>query len=522
MNTIQRLSWRNLMTFGLTALSSAALLLACDSDGGFKETKSGSIEFNPSTIGFSPVLPGQGSTDFLLRIDHGGERAVVISEIYLARPNESGELVPIEGCDRITEGVDPSTILTAEVLEGCELLITERPALPAEIDNNSFEQVLLTYRPLLDAPDPSAVKLVVKSNATGMFEERLDISVSSAQPELVTERVIEFASTGENTKNHLVRNNSSANLRVQNIRIERNVEGSPAPTDPQTGEPLEEFTWDSTCFPCVLNSTQTAFMSVQVTYSPQDDVGPDKATMIIEAVTDSGEPLAPVEVLLTTEATPTNLTINPDPMIFNPAPNQEGRLDVSFVNGGLASLSVYKVSFEPERGPFTLRGGQDSFSVQAGGAYSAVVFALPSEVRAGTMVVETDADNAINGVIRVPITVGGGEAVPLLTSDVSSLSFDGVLMNESAEGTVTLLSNGSDPVNISEIRVDGDSEVFEVIEGAELSSLEVGESAPITVRFTRPEAAPGAPLNTYAGTLVIVNDGLGGDVTVNLSASPTP
>lgn len=530
MNIIAKPSWHTFFTVILGLGLCSIVVQACDSDSGFKETKSGSLTFEPSSeIGFDPVFPGQSSSDSTFKITHGGERSVVISSIYLAVPNEEGEYSPVDGCDRITEEIPRDQILVPEVLPGCVLLISERPSLPFEINNNSTEQVLLTYRPLLDGPDPSAMKLIVESNATGMYQEVFDISVSVARPEISTERVIEFASSGENTKNHLVRNNSTANLKINQIRIERNIEGSPAPIDPATDMPVDEFLWDTTCpvgDRCILNSVDMPFMSIQVTYRPFDEVGPDKATMIIEASTESGEAFAPVEVLLTTEANPTVLTINPNPMVFNPAQNQEGRLEVSFVNGGLSSVGVFAVSFEPEEGPFTLRGAQNSFSVEGGVSYELTVFALPSEIRSGTMVVETDADNAENGVIRVPISVGTGGAVGLLTSDTSRLDFNGVAPTESLEQSVTLTSNGTDPVQISEVRIEGDIEedieVFEVISGGDISSLNANETAEVTVRFTRPQAAPGAPLNTYAATLVIANDSLGGDVTVNLNASPLP
>jgi len=496
---------------------------ACDDDG-FKETKSGSISFSKDSIAFPPVT--SGSEDVLIEVIHGGERAVVISAIYLGIPDGEGGFTPVEGCDRITEGVDPSTQLTADVLPTCTILITERPTLPLELDNNSSDQVKLTYRPLLEGQDPSQIKLVVESNATNMYQESLDISVIVSTPELNTERVISFASSGESTEYHLVRNSSTTSVIVDNVRIERNIEGSPAPLDPANDMPVDEFEilpdecgiFDGSC---VLNFASSS-MSIPVRYRPFDEVGPDKATMFIEARAETGERLAPIEVLLTTEDVQKTLTITPNPLVFNPPQNQEGRLEVSFVNGGLSSLAVYQVSFEPEGGPFTLRGAQDSFSVQGGGAYALTAFWLQSEVREGTMVVETDADNAENGVIRVPISVGSGGAVGLLTSDTSNLSFDGVAPEESLEQTVTLTSNGMDAVSISELRIDGDSDVFEVVSGGELTSLDAGDEAVITVRFTRPPADPGTPLNTYAGTLVVVNDSLGGDVTVNLSADPLP
>jgi hypothetical protein len=82
-----------------------------------------------------------------------------------------------------------------------------------------------------------------------------------------------------------------------------------------------------------------------------------------------------------------------------------------------------------------------------------------------------------------------------------------------------LSSTGTNPVNISAVRLEGD-ETFEVVSGGEAGELPVGSTREVTVRFNRPSVAPGAPVNTYAGTLVIESDNLGGDVMVNLTAAP--
>jgi hypothetical protein len=329
--------------------------------------------------------------------------------------------------------------------------------------------------------------------------------------------VIEFASTGTNTANYLVRNEGGGRLIVTNVRIERN-EGSPAFID-ASGMEQSEFSWDSTCFPCTLDMAESPYMSIQVTYTPGDDQGPDKATMFIDSTTEAGEPLGTMEVLLTTESTPRTLTINPNPIVFEPQPNQEDSVLVSFVNNGLSNLNVLGVTFEPEQGPFSARGEQTSFAIPGGGIYELNVMSDAGASGVGTMVVRTDAENAEGGELRVPIRVGGGDALPLLEASVSSLSFDGVAPEESAEASLTLTSNGTTPVTISAVRFEGD-EVFELVSGGEAGALNAGESREVVVRFTRPSAAPGAPLNTYAGTLKVESDSLGGDVDVTLSAAP--
>lgn len=526
MNTHRWASWRQL-SFNLASLIALMVLgQACDGDG-LKETKSGAISIEPPSIIFPAVISDR--EEVLIELIHAGERPVRITAIYLGLPDGDGGYTPIEGCDQISAGVTVDPIIAPE-LATCTLILTERPTLPAQLDNNSTEQVKVVYRPLLEGVDPSTVKLVIESNAVGMYQEVLDISVVVSTPELITERVIEFAGSGESTEYHRVTNRSTSRLIIDNVRIERNLEGSPAPINPADDSPVDEFVilpdecgiFDGSCYVSFERETIT----IPVAYRPFDEVGPDKATMFIEAKTEAGERITPIEVLLTTEKVEKNLRITPNPMIFNPAQNQEGRLEVSFVNGGLSSLSVFEVRFEPEGGPFTFRGAQNSFSIQGGGAYDLTAFWMPSDVREGTMVVETDADNAENGVIRVPITVGTGMAVSLLTADKSTLNFNGVAENESLEQSVTLTSDGADPVSISEIRIEGvseiDNEVFELVSGADLTSLATGESATVTVRFSRPDAPAGQRPLTYAGTLIIDNDSLGGVISVNLTADPVP
>jgi hypothetical protein len=508
------------MRYGLLLSSVVSALalpsVACD-DGGFTTASYSQISVSPENVVFASLQRGESSTDSLVKIQQAGDRPLTLNRVYLASEAEDGTLTEVSGCDRITEGIDPSVILQPSVLPTCSVVITERPAtLPMTLVSGEFQQVVLTYRPLLNE-SPTDLRLVVESNAYQDYQRVVELSVSESRPELGGLSAIEFSGSGRSAENYLVRNIGSGGLVVTNVVISP-LPDYPPYVDPTTGVEALEFSVDGTCpLPCTLDSSNNNYTTLRVTYDPKDE-GIDKATLKVEASTLAGEPLAPLSVMLTSEVTPLVLDVSPSPLTFEHRPNATVTKTLNFRNTALRPINVLELSVEGSDA-FRLSSMEtSSFQIVGGDTrIVTVIYEAPGEPQRGALVVRTDAENAEGGLLRVPLVADGAGGLSLLSASAGTLSFNGVAGGMSSEQVVTLSSGGTDPVALTGYALDDPDGVF-AVSGDAAGSLAVGATRELRVTFTRPEGE--AVPNTYQGTLSVESDSAGGVVNITLIANP--
>jgi hypothetical protein len=491
---------------------SSMLSMACDSNQ-FTETKSNGIAVEPANVIFESLSTNMPFSRQVVEVSQTGEASLTISAIYLkvAGANQ-------ENCDRITAGIDPTKLLEATDLPGCQFLIGDRPELPFTLDNNEFKQVDLTFRSLgNDGELISEATLVIESNAADNRVIEVPLEIELGQPELIGQpAVLGFESQIDtpDTVNYILRNIGSAPAVIKQIFIDEGEK-----------ETLE-FDWDATqTVPSTLEASKNSNnMTIRVTYTPVDS-GIDEATLVIQATDLSGVPIPEIKVKLTSEQLPSNLEITPRPIIFEHVPGVTKEAGVIFSNLGLSDISIIGIEFTDANMQFKLQNpSQNSFFLQAGGTKDVVLtYRAGSEPTTSTMRVLTDAENAVreagqsNGYITIPLTTNESVGIKDLSADPATLDFNEVAVGDSMEKTLTLSSTGTEAVTIDQINLLGTGDGHFNVTNVEQNTLAPNESITVTVSFTRPEEP--AP-STYIDQLTITSDSSAGDVIVNLVANP--
>jgi hypothetical protein len=504
--------------FGLLVFAALFAISGCD--GGFVETKSNGIAVEPQQIEFSALGRGQTKEDKIITISQSGEKTTTIKEIYLVSVDEAGTLTPIEGCDRVTEGVPRDQVLTPSVLPTCNIIITERPLeLPVTLNEGESKQVMVTFRPLSPDDQPN-VRLIVESDVVANRTLEVNLGFTQGYPEISGESAVEFP--GPSRDNYIIRNDGSAPLLITNIYIEAaDPVNFPPYRDPESGETTLEFTADSnSTLPITIDQSTNNVGIISIEYAPLDE-GVDKAKMIIKSETITGVVLPDFEVLLTSETIPAELVVNPSTVTFNHQVGQREVQQLDLRNTGIRSISILGLSIEPEGSRFSLNSTQStSFPLSGGDVREIALIYQPAESpEEGTLVIQTDADNASEGYIRVPLTTNISEGLKVLGSTESILNFDRVAGGGSMELTLTLVSEGTAEVNLTDLNFTEGSDV-DVFTLGDWSAgpLAPGETTEVTITFTRPSDEPVA--NTYQASLSAQSDSAAGDVIITLIANP--
>jgi hypothetical protein len=491
----------------LLLLTAASVFVACDSER-FVETKSNGIVIDPETLYFSPPPQGQGFTNTTISVGHTGEAPLVIDEIYLVKVNEDGTESRIEGCDRITEGISPSQVLIPEILSTCNLLITERPELPLTLDNSESKQVMLTFRPILDQPFPQS-RLIIESNALDNYTSQVDLQATSGSPQLVGEPAIVFDGNNEEVANYILRNLGTAPAILTQVVIEDDPDG--------------EFSWDlnSGTIPGLrLDEQNDNRVSFRVRYTPLDE-GVDRARMSIQATTEGGEPLPEMSIILTSERVPTILEITPSPLTFEHSLGQIDQKRVQFSNTGLSNLSILSMEVSPPDVGYKVASSElTSFQLAGGDSREVTLeYTAGSDPTMATLILTTQGvDNATDNRMEVPLVASSGTGFASLSIAPPNVEFNQVSTGDSLSKTITLTSNGTDPLSITSIALDANSDPVFEIENAEALTLEPNATQEITLTFTRP--ADEVVANAYQGTVVIQSNGLSPETVVLLVANP--
>ena len=506
--TFPRIRW-----FGVTSylLLSLSLLntISCGDD--FAGKKSNNIAMEPRDISLTPMSTGTREISDVVELRNTGEAPLELIDIYLEVDGADGRQ-RLDACDFETQMIAPETILTPDVLPTCTVILRERPALPLSLLSGQLKQITVTYRPLDGVEPPLNIELVVESNATNGRRQTSNITISGGSPDISGNvSAIQFPTTGRSSENYLLRNFGTAPLVLNAVDIVVNPD-FPAP------ESGLEFTIDATEELRGAAIEPNGYLRLIVTYEPQDE-GVDQATMRI-ASNDPDQPS--FEVLLTSEARPANLEITPVPVTFNHTAGTTDTQPVTFINTGLRPINAF-LSIEPEDGPYRINSADgDSFQVGVQGEQVIRLdYAAEADPTEATLIVRSaDADNAVDGEFRVPLTTTSSSSLKLLDVDLSSLSFDGVAAGESQSASITITSSGDAPVSLSEIVIEGselDASTF-TLSGEQTGSLAPGETRDLEVTFTRP--ADEAVGNAYQASLVIRSDSDGGEVLITLIANP--
>ena len=494
----------------------ASITFSCQGD--FEGKKSNNIAMEPRELLFEPGSIGTREATDTIEIRNTGEASLELADIYIEVDSEvDGEAgrERLDACDIEIQMLPPETILTPDVMPTCTLILRERPALPVTLEPGQLKQLSITYRPLDGVTTPLNPELVVESNASNGRRITSSLTVGGGLPDISSNiRAIQFASSGMNRENYLLRNLGSSPLVLNGLDVILNdPDNYPAPE----GGTIE-FSVDSTEEFVGASIEPGGYLRLIVTYDPQDE-GVDQAKMIISS-NDPDEPR--FEVLLTSEAVPANLAIMPSPLVFNHENMMIDTQPITFLNTGLRPISAF-LSIEQAGENFRINAADnDSFQLQAGDSQiirvDYVAGNMPAEA---TLVVRSDdADNAIDGEFRIPLRTSLSNSLKLLDVDTSTVSFDSVAAGESSTVSITITSAGDSPVTLSETMIEGsdlDISTFSVSEPSP-GAIAPGDSQTLDVTFTRP-ADEMAPL-AYQANLVIRSDSDGGDIVVTLVANP--
>lgn len=480
---------RAILTPQRLALTAALLVTATlpagcgDGNSGFNISRSNDILFSPKSVTFEHVKKGRDSLQKRIEISQGGETNLVIDRIYIRGYEE---------CDRPALGLPAIGALPGELEEKCEYLVDERSfELPLTLIEAEFVELKVRYRARHDRV-PAPTVLVIESNALDKETVEIPLSVLSPQPRISAPTVISFVGGAPNQKETLlVKNQGTGPLTVLDIALRIKT---PQPTDPETGDPLPEFTFQVFAnLEWVLAEGEG--QHIEVRYDPTDAID-DEAELIIT----SSDPEKPKWVIrLTSAQVRSHLDVQPNPILFE---NVRGldrvQKQITFANRGLKLVTVDE--------PLIQQPGQDlqilanaSFPLQLAAGAEAEAIAIQYQKRSegpitATLLVTSDADNADDQrLIRIPIALSADALPALIALDPPAVDLTDVAPGESKTTPVTVSNPGGTALNITAIRMstaddapvpESDPE-FEVVSGGSAVNVAPGDEHEVEVKFTR-------------------------------------
>ena len=400
---------------------------------------------------------------------------------------------------------------------------------PYILEPERFDDFDIVYRATKPS-NPSSATLVIESSDLDKPVVRIALDVVAASPRInVSPSTVVFTPpcSGSSCVAPLsLINQGSGDLTVKSFQIRRL---NPAPRDPMTNDPIEEFVLDPSLLlpetPFTIQASRSESFDIQ--YVPFDE-GVDSAELIVE----SDDPQTPeFVVFMTSGEASSELVVQPNPVILNLTEGAgQTSTQINFANSGLKKLFVDKAFLEQENEDFELPGciNDDagcyiSFQLLPGDARPVELVYTPTSAAPGevTLVVQTDADN-IEGNLRIPILASG--------ANVAALSFDPIAVNLSTvaaggtgTATVTLTNSGGLPLEIGRIglstEADGppvtDAE-FSLSRGAQPVTLMAGASHEVEISLTR-----GAEDNNLrVGSLIIESNARTSPDRIYISSVP--
>ena len=469
----------------LISFVAAATLLSCGGDESkFLSVKSNDIELEPQgVLAFPRRVDRRGHSDpRVVKIKNSGEEQLLkVSNFYL-----EGDLQP---CDFVTANIGPYDPVPEPLASTCMFAITERPSLPLSIAATESIDLKIIYRQL-DGIEPVPAYLVVESDVREVKKNpvRLEITVEGGAPEINVDRdVVTFVDGVAGEGVVVVLNNGSAPLEVQAPTL--NVL-TPQPMGP-TGEIEAEFTIDADDdFPWSIEENEGK--NLYVRYAPKDDVR-DTAELIFH----SNDPTrSALSVRLTSAPVTAALHIMPSPVVFTLDRGQLAKtIPLVLQNAGLRTINIFDVRALPST-DYTPEG-QTQISIRAGettDVLSVVYRPRTAEGSDAELLISTDADNATNQLITVPLVRSAMTLPGRLAVDNLAFALNGVPLGGTGQATVRLSNVGGAALSITKIVFSTADDVdlapesdpeFTFTSGARPVTLEPGASHSVTVSFAR-------------------------------------
>ena len=532
------------------------LLLGPACDEKFEITKSPDLVTDPqlreeaegvwtSSLFFDRQTLNRSQTK-VVEIRNNGEAALSIFKIQIEGFEDCDRLQGRAECEAECAAEDDACLSTCEFSfrpgsrfeapldEQCEYSIDAGPQYasrdtPYVLEPERFADFDVVYRATKPS-DPSSATLVIESSDRDKPSVRIALDVVAASPRInVSPSTVVFQPPCEGTTClaplSLI-NQGSGDLTIKSFTVRRL---NPAPRDPMTNDPIEEFILDPSLLlpeaPFTIEPSRSESFDVQ--YRPADE-GVDSAELIIE----SDDPQTPEFVIfMTSGEASSELVVQPNPIILNLMQGAgQTSTQINFANTGLKKLFVDKAFLEQTGDEFELPNCIND----AAGCYINFQL-LPADSRAveliytprsgmpddATLVVQTDADN-VEGDLRIPILASGAN-VAALSFDPISINLSNVAPGSSGAETVTLTNTGGLPLEISRIGLSGEGDgdpltdaEFSITSGGETLTLAPSATHEVEVTLTR-----GAEdTNLRIGSIIIVSNAATSPDRVYITSTP--
>ncbi len=403
------------------------------------------------------------------------------------------------------------------------------PSTPYVLDPERFDDFDIVYRATKPS-DPGSATLVIESADRDKPTVRINLDVVAASPRInVSPATLVFTPPCDGTTCvaplSLI-NQGSGDLTVKSFQVRRL---NPAPRDPMTNAPIEEFVLDPSLLlpetPFTIAASRSESFDIQ--YAPYDE-GVDTAELIVE----TDDPQTPeFVVFMTSGEASSELVVQPNPVILNlPEGAGQTSTQINFANSGLEKLFVDKAVLEQSGEDFELPGciNDDagcyiSFQLLPGDSRPVELVYTPRAASPGevTLVVQTDADN-IEGTLRIPILASGAD-VAALGFDPISVNLSTVAPGTSGASTVTLTNTGGLPLEISRIALaveaDGppvtDAE-FSLSQGGQAVTLAPSATHDVEITLTR----DAEDNNLRVGSLIIESNAATSPDRIYITSTP--
>jgi hypothetical protein len=437
-----------------------------------------------------------------------------VYDLYLksddpTNPNIDAINAQLKNCDRIKAGL-PEVITTADLRECPVMLYQYNRGQPlpmivkADQINTLGEEVAVIYRNYQDMPEvPANLQIVIDTNVPDAPLRTVDIKFQSTPAQInVNTTAVSFRQGQAGSNNIIISNLGGEDLELTNITVNQ--------TTPFDG--TKEFDVTATSgAPILAVIPPMGSFSLTVRYTPQNgDI--DRGEILIES-TDLAN--SPITVSLTSEPVLNFLSLSANVMKFKQTPNFTDSKILTFRNVGLSNINVNGFSFEPANPDLKL--DKDSFQLSGGQSIDLQVSYRPTSADPldSTLVIRTNADNAVDGEMRVRL-FSENTQVNALSSDKVAILVSAVAEGQSKENTITLTCD-SGTVNISEIAFkEGSDPDFTITAGGEAGTLNERDTRSLKVNFTR---AAGDQTSRKA-TVVVKSDSVAGDIEISFLANP--
>jgi hypothetical protein len=504
----------------LLSLFTTMAFFACDDGNSIGETVSVYINIDPTEITFNEKPRENSFSKGSTYILQSGGKDLKVYDIYLksedpTNPNIDALNAQLLNCDRIKAGL-PESIQPNDLTE-CPVMLyqynrgsaisRENPMiLKAGEVNTIGEEVSVIYRNIPNNQEiPANLQIIIETNVPSSPTNVVNVNITSVPPQMnISTRAIGFREGQMGRENIVIKNIGGEDLIISNVTLNQTS------MLPSSGN--KEFVVETTSG-ASLPATIPALgaFSLTVSYNPEDD-GIDRGELIIE----TNDPANPtVTVSMTSEPVLNFLSISANALKFKQAPGLTDVKKVTFSNLGISPINVTNFSFSPENADLSV--DRDSFQLTGGQSIDLNISYKPTSgtPMRSTLMIRTDADNAVDGQMKVEL-FSESQMVNSLSSDKIAVLVPAVAQGESRSTTITLKCDLG-TINLSNISFkEGSDPDFSITSGGDVGVLNEGDTRAIEVNFSR---ATGDNTSRKA-VLLVQSDSVAGDIEVSFLANP--